>query len=417
MPVRPAIAVPKHLENETRSLLSRAEQILPFSLSMPMVPAAGVSREAKLAIDEHWAGQQRKLVARADKFIQILQRPTTAAVPEAELQGHFATLKLGFNQLLDQFDIFADVVSQRAEQGTGVWVAGLDVLAADALRLGGRLTDAPPLICFLERGHGAAIRKARTRLPGGSPNPVGIIQVPRERMVGAGIAASLIHEVGHQGATLLDLVPTIRAAMRAENVPPEGAVGWSLLNRWLSEILADFWAMAHLGIGATLGLMSVVSLPNYFMFRYSADDPHPFPWIRVQLSLAFGERLFPDAQWARHRHLWQRLYPLDALAAERLAVVRSLAVCTPAFVELVVRHRTAKTFHEPLPALFPVLERQPQQLRALFGELKQPFSLPPSLVFALAGQARADGRLAPYQESQLLTDCLTHWAWRRAEVN
>ena len=37
-------------------------------------------------------------------------------------------------------------------------------------------------------------------------NPVAIIRVPRERMVGHGIASSLVHEVGHQGAALLGLV-------------------------------------------------------------------------------------------------------------------------------------------------------------------------------------------------------------------
>ncbi len=47
---------------------------------------------------------------------------------------------------------------------------------------------------------GAAIRRARTRLPGGGDNPVAIIRVPRERMVGSGIASSLVHEVGHQAA-------------------------------------------------------------------------------------------------------------------------------------------------------------------------------------------------------------------------
>ena len=81
-----------------------------------------------------------------------------------------------------------ELVKNRIE--TGVWVAGLDVLAGDALQLDAQLYRVPPVMCFLERGHGAAIRKARTRLPGGDDNPVAIIQVPRERMVGSGIAAN-----------------------------------------------------------------------------------------------------------------------------------------------------------------------------------------------------------------------------------
>jgi hypothetical protein len=40
----------------------------------------------------------------------------------------------------------------------------------------------------------------------------------------------------------------------------------------------------------------------------------------------------------------------------------------------------------------------------------------PCLVFAVVGQARADGRLAPETESELLAKLLTHWALR-ATVN
>jgi hypothetical protein len=35
---------------------------------------------------------------------------------------------------------------------------------------------------------------------------------------------------------------------------------------------------------------------------------------------------------------------------------------------------------------------------------------PPSLVFAVLGQARADGRLSPEQESRIAANVLTHWA-------
>ena len=74
------------------------------------------------------------------------------------------------------------------------------------------------MVCYLARGPGAAIRRARTRLPGGGDNPVAIIRMPRERMIGSGIASSLVHEVGHQGAALLDLVPSLRARLGAVRV-------------------------------------------------------------------------------------------------------------------------------------------------------------------------------------------------------
>src|SRR5262249_6392764 len=155
------------------------------------------------------------------------------------------------------------------EHETGVWVAGLDDVAADAIEIPGDYFKAPPVICYVTRGHGAAIRRARTRLPGGDQNPVAVISMPRERMVGSGIASSVVHEVGHQAAALLDLVNSLRLVLQGEQqgAVPEQRLAWILWERWASEILADFWSVAKLGIGATMGLIGVVSLPRAFVFR------------------------------------------------------------------------------------------------------------------------------------------------------
>ena len=69
--------------------------------------------------------------------------------------------------------------TQRSEHETGVFLAGLDMVAKDALDVPGMPYEMPPLVCYLQRGQGAAIRRARTRLPGGGENPAAIIKVPR----------------------------------------------------------------------------------------------------------------------------------------------------------------------------------------------------------------------------------------------
>jgi hypothetical protein len=40
----------------------------------------------------------------------------------------------------------------------------------------------------------------------------------------------------------------------------------------------------------------VVSLPIWFVFRINADDPRPMPWLRVRLSCALGNTLYPHPQ-------------------------------------------------------------------------------------------------------------------------
>ena len=113
-------------------------------------------------------------------------------------------------------------------------------------------------------------------------------------MVGSGIASSLFHEVGHQGAALLSL-ESLRPVLRGlRKGSPSDAAAWDLWERWISEIVADFWSVARVGVASTMGLMGVVSLPRAFVFRINPDDPHPAPWIRVKLSAAIGKALYPQ---------------------------------------------------------------------------------------------------------------------------
>jgi hypothetical protein len=252
-------------------------------------------------------------------------------------------------------------------------------------------------------------------LPGGGENPVAVIRVPRERMVGSGIASSLVHEVGHQAAALLDLVPSIRTVLRGlQEVDGPDRSAWELWERWISEILADFWGVARVGIAATLGLMAVVSLPRAFVFRIERQDPHPAPWIRVMLSCAIGHALYPHPQWARFAALWAAFYPPQGIDAARALVLARLRATMPAFVALLVQHRPRSLRGRTLADALATAERQPLRLARLYrawcSAPQAMYRAAPSLVFAVIGQARADGRASPELESELLARLLTHWA-------
>lgn len=404
------------LINETQSLLRRLQTVQSFSLNTPMVMAAAVSVQAQGAINEHLARIAFDLRHRLREFIRWVQTPD---IPSDKGQARYALLKLRYNNLLDQLDIFSDVLLQRGEHGTGTWMAGLDVLAEDALALPGNYYEAPPLICFLERGHGAAIRRARTRLPGGDENPVGVIQIPRERMIGSGIAASLIHEVGHQGSELLDLTNSVKTELNEIIAKGENVMAWQLLQRWLNEILSDLWAMAHLGIGATYGLMSVVSLPSYFVFRIATDAPHPFPWIRVKISIAIGKVLYPHPQWDAVTKQWESLYPTKGEMPVKQQLIQALEKSLPQFADLLVNHRPPSLRGKRVADLFPIAERQPARLRLLHQQWQRSPGLieksAPSLVFAVIGQAKAEGAITAEEESRLLTRLLTRWALERTK--
>jgi hypothetical protein len=405
------------LDGEARALLTRLARVKPIALLEPMLPAAQMSPAAQTAVERYLAGGRRELRGRVRQFLGWLRTPEGRATSPADAKRRFTLLRMRFNNVLSQFDLFADVLTQRSEHENGVWLAGLDVVAEDALALPGYY-DAPPLICYLDRGPGAAIRRARTRLPGNTENPVSVIRVPRERMIGSGIASSLVHEVGHQAAALLGLVESLRPVLRGMQ---QGArahrEAWGCWERWISEIVADFWSVARVGIGSTAGLMAVVSLPRAFVFRLNADDPHPIPWIRVKLSCAMGQALYPHRQWALAAKLWESFYPLDDLKPETRALLGSLAESIPSLVALIVNHRPKLLRGRSLAEVMPVAERQPARLAAYYRAWRHAprrmREASPSLVFAVLGQARADGHLSPEAESRLLAYLLTYWAlWK-----
>ena len=405
------------LAEETRALLTRLERIKPFVLTETMVPAAAPSLAAQTAIEQFLARGRQALRLLAGDYLRWLHSPEARRTPPAEAQRRYAILRMRFNDMLSQFDIFADVVTQRSERDNGIWLSGLDVVASDAIALSGHYYDAPPVVCYLRRGHGAAIRRARTRLPGGGDNPVAIIQMPRERMIGSGIASSLVHEVGHQGAALLGLVnsltPVLLGLQRSGG--PE-AIAWHFWERWISEILSDLWSVAKVGVSAPMGLMGVVSLPRPFVFRVSLDDPHPIPWIRVKLSAAMGDALYPDPQWQALAATWETLYPRARLSENKLALLALLERTMPALVSVLVNHRPKSLRGNSLREVLADPDRQPARLRAQFdawgGSRLKMQAAAPCLVFAAIGQVKADGRLSPEREARILADLLSDWAMR-----
>lgn len=403
------------LEHEARALLRRLDRVEPFALRNPMVPAAGLMPMSLVAIERYLLRGRRAIRTQVLGYIQWLHGPGRASTP-VEMQRRFTILRLRFNTALSQLDLFAEAISQRSEDETGVWLSGLDVAAQDALTLPGRFYDAPPIICFLHRGMGGAIRRARTRLPGGGENPAALIRIPRERMIGYGIASSLVHEVGHQAAALLDLVASLRAALQdaQRRCPPVERPAWKMYERWISEIVADFWAVAKVGISSTLGLIGIVSLPRWFVFRINPDDPHPFPFIRVLLSCAMGSALYPHRQWRALAAVFESFYPAHGLDPARARILMLLRATLRQFVSLLVNHRPRALRGHSLGATVAMADRSPDRLLVHYGRWRAAPHLmktaPPTLVFAVFGRARVTGRLSPEQEDRWLGQLISYWA-------
>jgi hypothetical protein len=403
------------LEQEARALLTRLGRVKPFALQESMLPAASLLPDAQIAIEGFLAAGRMHLHALVDRFLRRLRSVDTAGASAEEGQRAFTMLRLQFNAVLSHFDLFDNVITQRSENETGVWLSGLDVLSSDALHLRGHFYEAPPVICYLDRGIGASIRRSRTRLPGGGYTPVAIVKVPRERMVGSGIASSLIHEVGHQAAALLELVESLRPLLRGMTEGnPVQAPAWRLWERWISEIVADLWSVARAGVASTMGLMGVVSLPRAFVFRINVNDPHPTPWIRVKVSAALGRALYPQEAWDRLTELWESYYPLAGLNEEQTQILALLEQTIPTLVAVLLNHRPAALKGKSLIESLDIGQLRPARLRFLLNRWRtspqEMYQARPIVVFAAIGQGRADGKITPEEESTVIGKLLTYWA-------
>jgi hypothetical protein len=184
--------------------------------------------------------------------------------------------------------------------------------------------------------------------------------------------------------------------------------------RWISEIVADFWSIARVGIASTLGLMGVVSLPRVFLFRLNMDDPHPTPWIRVKLSAARGDALYPQPAWRTLAKVWEQYYPTEGLPEEQVQLLRQLESTIPALADLIIHHRPESLRGKSLVEVLEIKERRPQRLRRLLDYWRRAphemYGAPPTVVFAVIGQGRVDGKLTPEEESVIVAKLLTYWA-------
>ena len=204
----------------------------------------------------------------------------------------------------------------------------------DALTLPGRHFEVPPLICYLDRG-------TRRGHPPCSDPPA---RRRREPGRDHSRAARTDDRQRHCLIARSRGRPPGRCSAGGHPLAAAGAAEGAAIGRGRTDRVAIVGAVdlrdhrrflvggARVGVSATMGLLSVVSLPRAFVFRMSMTDPHPFPWIRVLLSSAMGAALYPHPQWNRLGRIWEAFYPPAGLDAERAQLIARLRATMSDFV-------------------------------------------------------------------------------------
>ncbi|MCI5145314.1 MAG: hypothetical protein D3923_07220 [Candidatus Electrothrix sp. AR3] len=163
-----------------------------------------------------------------------------------------------------------------------------------------------------------------------------------------------------------------------------------------------------------MGLIGVLSLPRAFVFRINLADPHPFPWIRVKISCAIGQALYPHRQWLRLGNLWEAYYPRTGLDDRTRECIEQLEYTMSEFISLLLKHRPPALRGASLKEVMTTTHRSPAELMQIYRSWQESPRLAkqaaPTTAFAVIGQARAFGAMSPEKEGQMVSMLLRHWA-------
>jgi hypothetical protein len=136
--------------------------------------------------------------------------------------------------------------------------------------------------------------------------------------------------------------------------------------------------------------------------------------MRVVLSCAIGNALYPHRQWQTLAGIWKSFYPTTSLDASRTKLLQSMFTTMPRFIRLLIRHQPRSLRGLSLGEAVRHADRHPDHLLAYWERWRAAPRLmkraPPTLLFAVFGRARVSGRLTPETENRLLGNLITHWA-------
>jgi hypothetical protein len=214
------------------------------------------------------------------------------------------------------FDTYVDVLTQRVSAELGPLLAGCDALARDSLKKSHpTLQQAEDPLVYCDRGFGASMLRGGVQFPSGVRNPIPLVQIPYEKLGRKYTLTSVLHEVGHEAMIRLGLDRELPTTLRSAALEAGGHERVAdLVGLWSYEIGPDFWAFCGAGPAQAMGAKDVLSLPASSVFRYSATDPHPPPYLRVLLSFEWCRQEWGSGDWDSHDRAWRELYPLRDLS-------------------------------------------------------------------------------------------------------
>jgi hypothetical protein len=308
------------LPAEIKRWRTRAERELEMKLHFSQLGALDVLMSAILAAQEQMVAD---LKPEGDSK-RFLEQAATVVNEIIRAQGvwdfYREKLQLRFSPDFKTPLRVADAVAWDCYHPVLDQAADLDILPRSQLR-------EPPL-CYYWAGftpqtwaRGSEPNDLRDRQGASLKTPIPVIALPWDHAENLWESLSIPHEVGHDLEADLrlhePLLQALDGALRDGKTPEERIQRWK---GWKAETLADLVALQLVGPSYTDMLMHLLLLPPADVTAFE-PDPHPTPYLRVLMNVAYIRQLISGddpAQVRARRALgahadrieaaWKRLY-------------------------------------------------------------------------------------------------------------
>jgi hypothetical protein len=413
----------KNLQQHIESLRFRIESFGELRALVHLPPDHDITKRQWAVIESQLRSAEEKLLARTKAAGRTYLPDAHAPKVARTLNGLLGSIELEMSRAFNFFDTYMDVLTQRHTPELGPLLAGCDVLAWDGInKAHPALAIVEPPLVYCDRGFGASTLREGVMLPNRISNPMPLIQIPYSRLKEKYNLTSILHEVGHEAMVRLGLVRTIPKAFR-KALDRAGAPRTiqDLFVLWSSEIDPDFWTFCASGIAEAGAIREILALPPSQVFRISATDPHPPPYLRVLLSFDWCRQVWGTGIWDDWEREWNEFYRLENAPIETRDILAKAKQYLPVISRVLLHAKFRVLNGRTLPDLFNLSALVPTDIRRIAQQARNGQidlkGLPPSAHLAVFRLIKEHGGFTEEAIDNLMTQWLLRLAKRRVSLN
>ena len=389
----------------------RIEELSSLRELISLPPHLDISKRQWKILQSELGGVETRLLRKLKRGATAYLTLTSDRTAARSLNSLLGDVEMEMTRAFTLFDTFMDVLTQRHTPELGRMLAGCDVLALDSIRRPHpALSIVEPPIVGCDRGFGARTFREMVRFPGGSLNPMPLVQIPYSRLKEKYNLTSVLHEVGHEAMVRCGLRRSLPSALRsglAKSGAPV-AIG-DLFALWSSEIGPDFWSFCGSGFAQAGGIKEILALPSAEVFRISWTDPHPPPYIGRLISFDWCRRLWGSGIWDRWEQEWRDLYPVESAPVATQDLIRKISHYVPDVSAILIKTRFRSLNGKCIPDLFDLTVLAPSELKRRAANADKGNinlrGMPPSSHLAVFRIIKEQGKLS----EEDLDRVMTHW--------